>query len=329
MAFRWYNDGVKEYQVFDGDPILEHWERGRIKRICYTNGEITVRILPSETPPTGFVTGRAPIHISEETEQQRRQKLRNTLNNRTVEQKQASANKARSTKQSRYGSSGYNNVEKRRATCLEKYGNENYSNRELFAKTLAEKSAEDKQRSNTKRSITLKQFHQNASSETKKRLSDARKGRKVSSETKERLRSAWTEDKISTMLEKYSNTCQQKYGVPYFCMSEKCRQSSTSNSGPNKRFSDILKNHQISYSTEFFIDHYSFDFKIDNNLVEIDPFATHNSTWSPFGESTKKDKYYHKNKSDTAKENGYRCIHVWDWDDIDKIVMLLKQRDKE
>ena len=32
---------------------------------------------------------------------------------------------------------------------------------------------------------------------------------------------------------------------------------------------------------------------------------------------------YHFNKSKLAYENGYRCIHIWDWDDKQKVINLL------
>ena len=38
------------------------------------------------------------------------------------------------------------------------------------------------------------------------------------------------------------------------------------------------------------------------------------------------DKNYHKNKSELAAANGYRCIHIWDWDDQTKLIQLLLPR---
>ena len=32
-------------------------------------------------------------------------------------------------------------------------------------------------------------------------------------------------------------------------------------------------------------------------------------------------------KTNLAVKNGYRCIHVWDWDDIDKIVNMLQPKE--
>ena len=63
-------------------------------------------------------------------------------------------------------------------------------------------------------------------------------------------------------------------------------------------------------------------------MIEINPTVTHNSTYSIYGESQVKDKEYHFNKSKVARDSGYRCIHVWDWDDLDKIVCLLEYREK-
>ena len=57
-------------------------------------------------------------------------------------------------------------------------------------------------------------------------------------------------------------------------------------------------------------------------MIEINPAATHNITWSPYSD-TGIDKKYHKNKSDNATKHGYRCIHIWEWDDCDKIIKQL------
>ena len=37
-------------------------------------------------------------------------------------------------------------------------------------------------------------------------------------------------------------------------------------------------------------------------------------------------KTYHKEKTDCALRNGYRCVHVWDWDDVSKILDMLKSK---
>ena len=87
----------------------------------------------------------------------------------------------------------------------------------------------------------------------------------------------------------------------------------------------ILNN--IDYEREFPIGSYSYDFKVKNYLIEIDPYATHNSTWG-IRNNPPKSSNYHKQKSDLAKENGYFCIHKFDWDDSQKIIELLKTNEQ-
>ena len=62
-----------------------------------------------------------------------------------------------------------------------------------------------------------------------------------------------------------------------------------------------------------------------NILIELDSTYTHNSIgnrWNSYVVSPE----YHLEKSLTAKEHGYRCIHVFDWDDWSKLVNMLVSR---
>lgn len=84
----------------------------------------------------------------------------------------------------------------------------------------------------------------------------------------------------------------------------------------------MLKKSNIPYVREFPIKNYSYDFKVGKYLIEIDPYATHNSSWG-IRNNPPKAKGYHKSKSTLAAENGYFCIHVFDWDDKEKIINKL------
>lgn len=126
-------------------------------------------------------------------------------------------------------------------------------------------------------------------------------------------------------IEKYSQTVLEKYGVPYFCMHSDARKF-TNDSKPNQLFAFKLDELNIDYEREYVLERYSFDFKIGDILVEINPFATHNSTWGLFGTSGK-DKYYHRDKSKVAEKFGFRCIHIWDWDSIDKVIELFHPKE--
>lgn len=90
-------------------------------------------------------------------------------------------------------------------------------------------------------------------------------------------------------------------------------------------FNDLLLENNIKFTREFPISNKSFDFKIDDILIEINPTATHNSIIGIRGNSSL-PMNYHKLKSQLARDNGYRCIHIWDWDDKDKIINSLMDK---
>lgn len=126
-----------------------------------------------------------------------------------------------------------------------------------------------------------------------------------------------------------SDNCYEKFGVAWPCMRKEARcRGNGGNSGPNLAFYNELKSvlDESRIEREFAIDSYSYDFKIGNILIEIDPSSTHNSTWGVYGEKDKKPKEYHKKKSELAQQHGYRCIHVWDWDSFSSIIKLLLPR---
>lgn len=125
---------------------------------------------------------------------------------------------------------------------------------------------------------------------------------------------------------KMIKTMIKKYGVPYYIMTKNCRVRSNITK-PNKFFSEELEQINIKSEFEFRLNNYSYDIHILNTniLLEINPTPYHNVTWHPFNHP--KSFNYHQLKSQVAKENGYRCIHIWDWDDIDKIISLLKSKE--
>ena len=95
-------------------------------------------------------------------------------------------------------------------------------------------------------------------------------------------------------------------------------------STPNRKFKQKLINKGFTnIGTEFVLGKYSYDFKINNILIEINPFASHNSTWG-YRNGPPKSIYYHYDKTKYAKDHGYECIHVWDWSDEEYIINLIK-----
>ena len=160
-------------------------------------------------------------------------------------------------------------------------------------------------------------------------ISKARKGKGLGitpwNKGKHGLQIAWNKGlhtagrpRTAESLEKARQTCLEKYGVDWACQRQEARLRGQ-NSQSNIDFENKLKELNISYSREFPINAYSYDFKINNYLVEINPYATHNSTWG-VRNNKPKEPNYHKNKSQLALNNGYFCIHIFDWDDKDKIL---------
>lgn len=125
--------------------------------------------------------------------------------------------------------------------------------------------------------------------------------------------------------EKREQTCLEKYGAKCYLVSQQCQSEFRNNSKPNREFAKLLEKNNIQFEREFPLESNSFDFRIDDILIEVNPYGTHNSTWGLFGKPGK-DPKYHFEKSQLARENGYRCIHVWDWDDREKILMMLQER---
>ena len=73
---------------------------------------------------------------------------------------------------------------------------------------------------------------------------------------------------------------------------------------------------KFKWDDEFYLWWYYYDFKIENTLIELNPYAFHNSTFVPPRNKAKpKDKMYHYNKYKCAIDNWYKCIMVWDWTD--------------
>lgn len=101
---------------------------------------------------------------------------------------------------------------------------------------------------------------------------------------------------------------------------------SCSNSGPNLAFEKLLKDNNIDYEREYSLDKKRFDFKVGNVLIEINPTFTHNSTYTPFEYNKPLDKNYHKNKTLIANKYNFRCIHIFDWEDQNKILKLLSRQ---
>ena len=129
--------------------------------------------------------------------------------------------------------------------------------------------------------------------------------------------------------EKSRQTLLDRYGVDN---SYKLA-SYTSNSQPNQEFASKLAAAEIDYQSEFYITTpnlngrgFRYDFKVDQTLIEIDPWPFHNITLNPVATQPPISKNYHNQKSQVATTAGYRCIHIFDWDDQDKVIQSLQPK---
>ena len=92
----------------------------------------------------------------------------------------------------------------------------------------------------------------------------------------------------------------------------------------NSRFAKMLESYDIPFEPEVRIESRIYDFKIGSDLIEINPTISHSCIDNPVYSGV--DKFYHRDKSLLAEQHDYRCIHVWDWDDWNKIINLLLPR---
>lgn len=130
------------------------------------------------------------------------------------------------------------------------------------------------------------------------------------------------------LAKKQSDTVLEKYGVPYHCLAKSCIDNNIKSvSKINKEIGQLLidSGHIIKY--EFNLEDKLYDIAIHQTktLIEINPTYTHNVVKNHYGKII--DKNYHINKTKLAEKYGYRCIHIFDWDNIDKILLLLKQKE--
>lgn len=225
--------------------------------------------------------------------------------------------KAAKTKLDKYGSETYNNREKAKETNISRYGVDNiFKDTERMKQSYIDSFGADNPMRN--KEIAMK-------SSSKHNYDDICKKASETYRNKTGYSNPFSDPEIhKEIMIKASEKCKRDYGYDYYCMRPEAR-IAKGISGPNARFAKLLDDNEISYSTEFPIGSFQYDFKVENYLIEIDPYPTHNSTWSPFGDP--KEKHYHLRKSTVARVNGFNCIHIWDWDNVDAIIHLLKRKE--
>lgn len=215
---------------------------------------------------------------------------------------------AKKTKKELYNNENFVNVEKRRKTCVAKYGTPSASGCDDVKKKVVETSLKNFGVSNPSMSKSVKD-----------KIRD----------TKLSLYGGFGYDS-KIIREKCISTCKSVYGVDWFCQTQECKLKHGSSSKPNENFSNCLSS--VGFESgeiirEFSLDKYVFDFLIGNTLIEVNPWATHNSDWSPFGNPVSEE--YHSEKSMCALNRGYNFISVWDWTDAQIVAEILYEKYRE
>lgn len=252
--------------------------------------------------------------------------------------------------------------EKIKNTKLERYGDSNYNNRDKFIKTLndnpdiKENMIKNSRKThlqnhgvenpfqditNMKRAFKEKfgvenPFQSKEIKEKIKRTNINKYGVEYQSQrldVKEKRKNTLTRNGFTydNNINKINKTCQEKYGVEWPCQLPQCVNKSNSISNINIKFAELLKENNIEYEQEYNLENKKFDFKVNNILIEINPTYTHNSTIGPYFNGkclNPLPKNYHKEKSLLAQKYNFKCIHIFDWDDWNKIIYLLKPKQK-
>lgn len=244
-------------------------------------------------------------NMSNETKERRHQKLveNHWMRNITDEQEKNRLEKWQKT----YAKNKEINVEHNRQGQLKRFSSEEAK------KEFAEKQKATKIKNGS--DLGFGSWHKNSTHEQRsiaaKKSAKTRKDKGYDYSWPEELKEERLKKQYETKLK--NDTLYTSYG---------------SNSKPNILFKNLLDDNNILYEREIRLGTKFFDFKVNNTLIEIDPIASHNSTINIFGKRPPLEKNYHKEKSNLAKKYNFRCIHVWDWDDLSKVILLLKDKPK-
>lgn len=137
--------------------------------------------------------------------------------------------------------------------------------------------------------------------------------------------------------DKIKQTNLERYGAEYAFLTEESIQKSyeaaqdlkrTHISKCNRAFGDMLAAANIPFKFEYPLEKKRFDFILENRniVIEIDPTYTHSTEPSVYYPEGNLDKYYHRNKTLLAEKHGFRCIHIFDWDDAASIINMLAEK---
>lgn len=95
---------------------------------------------------------------------------------------------------------------------------------------------------------------------------------------------------------------------------------------PNLELKEHLEWLWYDVELEYKLWWYSYDLKMWDTLVEVNPYPYHNVTRYPYWSGRATTKEYHYNKYICATEHWYKCIMAWDWTSYDEIGKMIKDK---
>ena len=123
-------------------------------------------------------------------------------------------------------------------------------------------------------------------------------------------------------------TMIELYGVDNIFKTEAAKAKvSNKISGVNQYVKTLLGDEAL---LEAPIANYFFDIKYKDVLIEVDPYIWHNVCFNPRRDTScdnyveRYDADIHYKKSQIAQDNGYRCIHIFDWMPLDETIEKIK-----
>ena len=184
--------------------------------------------------------------------------------------------------------------------------------RQKQLEAYAKKTPEEIQQMRQKQGASLSRTINSLSPEQR-----AERNRKTGEGRKQAYKRETPEHRQQTQ-EKISATCRERYGADWYTLSPAFKRHGHMYSAINQQIAMHLEELGIKFEPEFTLGRYSYDFQIDHYLIEIDPAATHNLDWSPYGEGISRlSEDYHQQKTEFAFQHGYVCLHIFEWMSLD------------
>ena len=219
-------------------------------------------------------------------------------------------------KEERYGDPYYNNMQKAQQTKLQKYGYRTW-NATKVQQTIREHYPDHSV-------ITAK------AQQTKMLRYGNAAGNPLKAVHTRRLR--YGDEYGGTA--KRMQTNLERYGVPWFVMTEHCRHANGRTiTTVNRWWHDFLLQ-RLNIDCTFDdvnIGRFSYDLHYKHLLIEINPSFSHNAAFGfayAIGKSKRNlpipnDRHFRKTQAALAA--GYICITIWDWDNPDDVIEIIRQ----